>query len=117
MFRAALPLLKTIAICDALVVPTDCAANPNAVGEMINIGAGGVPAPIRGIDCTAPAMFPELSVMVRLALNVPVVEGTKETCMVQLPPAETIFPAVQEFCPSENSATFPEKLNSVICNG
>jgi hypothetical protein len=117
MLRAALPLLKTITVCDALVVPTDCAANPKAVGEIINIGAGGVPTPVRGIDCTLPVTFPESSVIVRIALNVPVVDGTKETCAVQLDPAETIFPDVQEFCPSENCATFPEKLKFVICSG
>jgi len=72
------------------VVPTACAAKVSAAGEMFTTGDGEVPAPVKEIACTAPEMFPELSVMFRLALNVPAADGVKVIRIAQLSPAASI---------------------------
>ena len=71
-------------------MPTACAAKANAAGKMFTAGAGEVPMPVRETDCTAPVTFPELSVMLRLALNVPAVDGIKEMRSAQLSLAASI---------------------------
>jgi hypothetical protein len=72
------------------VLPTACAANANTVGDMFKSGAAAVAVPVNGIVCTAPEMFPELSVTLRPALNVPVADGVKEMTIAQLSLAGSI---------------------------
>jgi hypothetical protein len=89
-FSVALPRLVTVTVWGALVVPTVCAANTNAVVEILAIGAGVIPTPVSGTVCTAPETFPELSLKLRPALNVPAADGVKETAIIQLSPPERV---------------------------
>jgi hypothetical protein len=73
------------------VLPTACAANANAVGDMFKSGAAAVAVPVNGIVCTAPARFPELSVTFSVALNVPVADGVKVMLNPQLTPGERLL--------------------------
>ncbi len=73
------------------MLPTACAANANAVGDMFRSGAAGVAVPDNGITCTAPARFPELSVTFTVALNVPVADGVKVMLNPQLTPGERLL--------------------------
>ena len=68
------------------MLPTACAANASAVGDMFKSGAAGVAVPVKGIICTAPDRFPELSVTLTVALNVPVADGVKVMLNPQLTP-------------------------------
>ena len=68
------------------MLPTACAANASAVGDMFKSGAAGVAVPVNGIVCTAPDRFPELSVIFTAALNVPVADGVKVMLNPQLAP-------------------------------
>jgi hypothetical protein len=70
------------------VLPTACAANANAVGDMFKSGAAGVAVPVNGIICIAFDTVPELSVMLSTAVKVPTADGTKDMTNSQLAPAE-----------------------------
>ena len=89
-FSVALPWFLIVTVCGALAVPAACPANTNAAGEILTSGAGCVAVPLSGTVCSAPEMSPELSVMLRLALNVPAADGVKEMRIAQLSPAASI---------------------------
>ena len=73
------------------MLPTACAANANAVGDMFKSGAAAVAVPVNGIVCTAPDRFPELSVIFTAALNVPVADGVKVMLNPQLTPGDRLL--------------------------
>lgn len=73
------------------MLPTACAVNTNAVGDMFKSGAAAVAVPVNGIVCTAPVRFPELSVTFTAALNVPVADGVKVMLNPQLTPGERLL--------------------------
>ncbi len=73
------------------MLPTACAANANAVGDMFKSGAAGVAVPVKGIICTAPERFPELSVIFTVALNVPVADGVKVMLNPQPTPGDKLL--------------------------
>ena len=73
------------------MLPTACAGNANAEGEMSKRGASGVAVPVNGTACTAPDRFPELSVIFTAALNVPVADGVKVMLNPQLTPGERLL--------------------------
>jgi hypothetical protein len=117
MFNVALPWFTSVTAWFPLVLPTACELNTNAAGDTLKSGAADVALPVNGIVCTAPGRFPELSVKLKLALNIPVADGAKDTCSIQFAPAGSTVGAVQVLSPSENSATFPAKLKLAICSG
>ena len=73
------------------MLPTACAANAKAVGDMFKSGAADVAVPVNGIVCTAPDRFPELSVIFTAALNVPVADGVKVMLNPQLTPGDRLL--------------------------
>ncbi len=81
MLSAALPVLLSVTICAALIVPTPWLAKVRLVADKLTIGAGAVPVPVKVTVCGLPVA---LSVMLTAALRVPVALGTKVTLMVQL---------------------------------
>jgi hypothetical protein len=82
-----LVLVKTVLrVLDALISTV-----PNASGEGLNETVGYAPVPVRLIVSVASEV---LSVMVTVALRVPVLVGVKLTVMVQLAPAATLLPQV-----------------------
>ena len=68
---AAPPLLETVTICEALVVPMPCGPNARLAGDTESEGAG-VALPLRETCCGFPAA---LSVKLRLAFFEPAVCG------------------------------------------
>jgi len=94
--RLALPVLVTVTVCAALVVFTNCALKLREAPERLTIGAGGIAVPVRLTVCVVPAVPPELSVTVMVAVRVPLVTvGSKVTLIVQVPPAATGALALQ----------------------
>ena len=91
MFSVPLPWFTTVTVWFPLVLPTACAANASAVGDMFKSGAAGVAVPVNGIVCTAPDRFPELSVIFTAALNVPVADGVKVMLTPQLTPGDRLL--------------------------
>jgi len=56
IFRVALPVLETVMLCEALVVPTVVPANVSDGGARLTTGAGaGMPVPATEIVCGEPA--------------------------------------------------------------
>jgi hypothetical protein len=80
--NAALPLLVSVTLCAALVVPAACEANVKLVGASVTAGAvvAVVPVPANGTVCGLPAA---LSAMLRAALRAPAAAGSKVTLMAQ----------------------------------
>jgi galactitol-specific phosphotransferase system IIB component len=89
ILMAPLPLLLRVAVCAALLVPTDWFPKERLVGERPSSGA--VPVPERLTACGLPMA---LSVMLTEAVRLPLAEGVKVTLIVQLPPAATELPQV-----------------------
>jgi hypothetical protein len=81
---APLPVLFTVTVCAALLVPDNWAAKVSEAGDKLTTGASPVPVPVTAISCGSPGasslrvMFPE---------KVPDALGTKLTDIEQLPPA------------------------------
>lgn len=69
------------------MLPTACEEKTNAEGDTFNSGAAAIAVPVIGIVCIASGRFPELSVMFTTAVNVPVLDGTKDMTNPQLAPA------------------------------
>jgi hypothetical protein len=67
-----------------LVAPTFCVAKVRLEGLTLAVPVGCSPVPLRLTVCVVPLVPPELSVMTRLAVSVPVVEGLKVTWIAQL---------------------------------
>jgi hypothetical protein len=75
----------TVTFCAALVVPRFWALKVRLVGLILAVPVPGCcPVPVRVTVCVVPLVPPELSVMTRLAVSVPVVEGLKVTWIAQL---------------------------------
>src|SRR5271168_205021 len=89
------PVLVTATVCEALVVLTGCDGKVRVDGETPAFCKAAVPVPVRETVCVAPAVPPELSVMVRVAVRVPVAVGVKVTLIVQVPGFGIDAPFVQ----------------------
>jgi hypothetical protein len=81
------PLLLSVTVCAALVVPTFWLANVRLVGA--RLAAGAVPLPLRLAVCGLPAAS---SVTLSEPLRVPVAVGVKVTLMLQLALAANVVP-------------------------
>ncbi len=92
MVSVAVPLLVSVTVCAALVVPTCWLLKVRLVLERVTAGAvGATPVPVRLTLCGLPAA---LSVIDSVPVRVPVAVGVKVTLMVQLAPAATEAPQV-----------------------
>lgn len=72
MVRLVKPLLVTVTFCPALVVLSTCELKLRLAGEMVT--AEVAPTPVNDAVC---GLLPASSVMVRVAVRVPVVDGVK----------------------------------------
>jgi hypothetical protein len=79
MVRGPVPLLVSVTVCPALVVPVVWLAKLRLEG--LKVTAGAVPVPERPTVWGLPVA---LSVMATLAVRLPVAEGLKVTLMLQL---------------------------------
>ena len=92
MLSVALPVLVSVTVCAALVVPTCWLAKVRLALDRETAGAATLlPLPVRLTVCGLPAA---LSVIVTLAVLVPVAVGVNVTLIVQLAPAGTELPQV-----------------------
>jgi len=83
MFRAALPVLVSVTVCDPLVVFNVWLANVKLEVDKLTTGAGALaPVPLRVKECGLPAA---LSEMVTAAVREPAAVGVNVTVKVQLP--------------------------------
>jgi hypothetical protein len=90
--NAALPVLVSVTVCAALVVPMVWLAKVSEVGEKLTAGAGtAAPVPVSVAVCGLPAV---LSTMLNVPVRVPAAVGLKVTLIVQLAPAATEVPQV-----------------------
>jgi len=92
MINVALPLLVSVTVCDALVVPTARGGGGNVrlAGERSAMGAV-TPVPVSEIVC---GLLVALSIKVTEPTALPPVVGVKVTLMVQIAPAATDEPQV-----------------------
>ena len=91
MTNGALPVLVSVTVCAALVVPTPWeVANVKLAGERLAMGAV-TPVPFSAITC---GVLPALSAMLTEPTELPAAVGEKVTLMVQIPPAIRDAPQV-----------------------
>ena len=83
-FIGPVPVLVSVTLLAALVVPTICDEKPRLVGE--TVAAGAVPVPVIAMICVAPRLK-ELSLTVNVPFTVPWAVGAKAIEAVQLDPA------------------------------
>src|SRR5580704_11027956 len=88
MFKVAFPVLLTVTVCGALVVPGACIAKTRPCEDRLTIGAGATPVPESGTVSGPPTG--RVSVIVRLPTRTPGVAGVKVTLIEQLAPAGTL---------------------------
>jgi hypothetical protein len=86
-----LPVLLSVTVCAALVVPTDWELNVKLVAERLT--AEEVPVPERPIVC---GLLAALSVIVTAAVSAASSDGLKTTLIVQLDPAVTDPPQLSD---------------------
>ena len=86
--RAAVPLFVSVTDLAALVVPTFWAPKLRLVGFSVTAGAETVPVPESATLCGLPVA---LSLIVTLALRLPVAEGENVTLIAQFAPAASVF--------------------------
>ena len=79
MLKAAVPVLVSVTVCAALVVPTFWFPKLTLVGLRLTLGAGVTPVPLSAALC---GLFVALSVKVRLALRLPLALGVNVTLIV-----------------------------------
>ena len=87
--RAEPPVLLSMAVPMALVVPTGVLGNGSGLGEIVTEEPELAPVPVRLMVW---GLFEALSVRVTVPVRVPVAVGLKVTLMVQLPAAATELP-------------------------
>lgn len=92
MLNAAVPVLESVSVCAAEVLPALVLGKVMLVGESVAVGtAAATPVPVRAMDC---GEFVALSVAETSAVSVPVVVGVKVMEMLQLAKAASVVPQV-----------------------
>ena len=89
--KVAEPVLLSVTVCAALVVPTVWLAKVIEVAERLAVVVGAVPVPVRLTVCGLPEA---LSVMLKVPVRIPEAVGVNVTLMVQLAPTATELPQV-----------------------
>jgi len=87
ILAAAVPVFDTVTGCEALLLPSTCAAKVRPLVETVMTGA--VPVPVSETLC---GLFEALSVMVSVPVREPLAVGVKVTLTVQLELAATLAP-------------------------
>lgn len=90
--RGSFPLLVRVTVETGALEPTSCELNVTVAGP--SDASGAVPVPVRFTDCVLFASALLLSVIVNVAVRVPMPEGAKATLMAQFAPAATELPQV-----------------------
>ena len=116
--NVAVPLLRSVTVCAALVVFNAWGLNVTVVG--LNCTAGAVPFPLSGTDCVTPAVALLSSVNVSDAVRDPRAVGVNVTLQVQFTVFATVFgKPVWQFVPAatiaKSDAFAPVMATAVIC--
>src|SRR3989441_3038102 len=104
MVRADVRLLVSGTVCAGLAALKRWSPKARLVGAKVTAGA--MPIPASDTDCGLPGAS---SVMVTVAVRAPVAAGVKLMLIVQLAPAATDPPPVQQVLPADRKTT---RLNS-----
>src|SRR5213082_2516064 len=108
--KAAVPVLVSVTVTDALMVASGWLPKPRLVGA--NPTAGAVPFPLSATVCGLP---PALSVTDSVPVRAPEVVGVKVTLIEQLAPAAKVAGLVgQAFAPVLVAAKSPEAAKELI---
>jgi hypothetical protein len=99
----AVPVLVSVAVRAALVVPTFWLPKLSEVGLSVTLGADVTPVPVSGTLCGLP---PALSLMLRVAERAPFADGVKVTLMMQLAVAARVLGLSGQVEVSAKSAAF-----------
>ncbi len=105
------PVLVSVTVCAALVVPTVWLAKVSEVTERLAVVVGAVPVPVRLTVCGLPEA---LSVMLKVPVRVPDAVGVNVTLMVQLAPAATEPPQVSVSAKSPLAAILPVIVRAAL---
>jgi len=112
--RAALPVLESVAVCDALVVPlVALKVSEEGVSEAMGTG-GAVPVPLSVTPCGDPVA---LSDMETEAVSLPGVVGAKLTAMVQVEFAARGLAPMQLSLSTKFAAPVPVTAIAVMARG
>jgi hypothetical protein len=101
--NAALPEFVTVALCDALLVPSDCEPNTRLAGLTVTAGAGATPVPLSPTVCGEPGA---LSLIETLAPLLPEAVGANVTEIAQLLFAASVAGLTGQFDVCEKSPLF-----------
>ncbi len=94
MVNAALPVLVSVTVCGALIVPSAWLGNVRLIGDSLTAGPVSTALPVRLIFCGLSAA---LSAMVIVPVRRPGIVGVKATLMVQLAPAARLLPQLLDW--------------------
>lgn len=87
ILKGSVPLLVSVTVCAALLLPTFCPANVRLVGFRLTV-AGVVPVPL---SVTVPGELAAFEVTVSVPVRLPFAVGVNVTLTVQLaPPASEV---------------------------
>jgi hypothetical protein len=106
------PLLLSVTVCAALVLPTDCVPKLKLLAERLTVGGVATPVPVSETVCGLPVAS---SVIVTAATRLPAAVGLNVTLIVQLAPPATLAPHV--FVSEKSPAFVPVIAMLVIDNG
>lgn len=111
--NGAVPLLLTVTVCAALVLPTAWEPNDTLAGDRVTAGA--VPVPVKPRLCGLPAA---LSAIATVADRAPVATGSKVTDTEHEAFTASVAGANGQLSPSEKSPEFgPPTVTALIANG
>ena len=109
--KVAEPVLVSVTVCAALVVPTVWLVKVSDVTERLAVVVGAVPVPVRLTVCGLPEA---LSVMLKVPVRVPDAVGVNVTLIVQLAPAATEPPHVSVSAKSALAAILPVIVRAAL---
>jgi len=107
------PVLVTVMLRVALVVPTCCDPKASEFADSVAAGVLFTPLPVR-LKATVPPLL--LEVMLRLAERAPVAIGEKLNASVQLLPAATVVPTAQVPASVKSPALVPPSVRPLMFN-
>jgi hypothetical protein len=112
IFKAVVPLLVTVTVCAALVVPTGWLPKPRLVADRLTAGATPVPERL-----TVWGVSAALSLIVRVASREPVAKGVKVTLTEQVPLGATLtLEQLSAAVLAKSAALLPPRLTVLIFN-
>ena len=114
MLKAAVPVLVSVTVCAALVVPTFWFPKLTLVGLRLTMGAGVTPVPLSPAPC---GLFVALSITEIVAVRLPVAVGRKSTWIVHDAPTATNVPTHRSLLSPKSSGSVPPCRSPLMNSG